>query len=88
MPEKKLCVLVGFLLGISFGSLGCVDCFPLNDFRMCPFAVASDFGRNFRKSCSVSPGHVERKLFFNCGDQCGCAWAPQRKVDKITQISF
>ena len=55
---------VGFLLGVSFGSLGCVDCFPLNDCQMCPFYVASDFGRNFRTSCLVSPGHVERKLFF------------------------
>ena len=31
---------------------------------MCPFAVASDFWRNFWKSCLVSPGHVESKLFF------------------------
>ena len=55
---------VGVLLGVSIGSMGCVDCFPLNDFRMCPFAVASDFGRSFRTSCSVSPGQLERKLFF------------------------
>ena len=51
---------VGILLGVSFGSLGCVDCFPLNDCRMCPFALASYFGRNFRTSCSVSPSHVRR----------------------------
>ena len=31
---------------------------------MCPFDVALDFGRNFRTSPLVSPGHVERKLFF------------------------
>ena len=30
---------------------------------MCPFAVASDFGRNFMTSCLVSPGHMERELF-------------------------
>ena len=28
------------------------------------FSVASDFLRNFWTSCLVSPGHVERKLFF------------------------
>ena len=27
--KKTLCVQVIFLLGVSFGSLGCVDCFPL-----------------------------------------------------------
>ena len=54
----------GLLLGVSLGYLGCVDCFPLKDFRMCPFSVASDFGRYFWKSCSVSPGHMERKLFL------------------------
>ena len=27
--KKTLCVRVGFLLGVSFGSLGCVYCFPL-----------------------------------------------------------
>ena len=54
----------GLLLGVSLGSLGCVDCFPFKDFRMCPFAVASDFGRYFWTSCSVSPGHVERKLLL------------------------
>ena len=54
----------GLLLGVSLGYLGCVDCFPLKDFRMCPFAVASDFGRYFCTSCLVSPGHVERKLFL------------------------
>ena len=31
---------------------------------MCYFSVASDFGRNFRTSSLVSPGHVERKLFL------------------------
>ena len=31
---------------------------------MCLFAVASDFGRNFRTSSSVSPGHMEKKLFL------------------------
>ena len=55
---------VGFLLGVSLGSLGCVDCLPLKDFQMCPFAVASDLGRYFWTSYSVSPGHVERKLFL------------------------
>ena len=47
---------VGFLLGVSFGYLGCVDCSP--------FVVASDFWRNFWTSYSVSPGHEERKLFL------------------------
>ena len=31
---------------------------------MCPFSVASDFGRNFRTISSVSPSHVKRKLFL------------------------
>ena len=31
---------------------------------MWTFTVASNFWRNFWTSCSVSPGHVERKLFF------------------------
>ena len=31
---------------------------------MCPFTVASDFWRNFWTSCLMSPGHVERNLFF------------------------
>ena len=52
------------LTGVSLGSLGRVDCFPLRDCLICPFAVASDFVRNFRMSCSVSPGHLEKKLFL------------------------
>ena len=28
----------------------------------CPFAVASDFGRNFRTASAVRPGHVAKKL--------------------------
>ena len=59
-----LLVTSGLLLGVSLGSLGCVECFPLKDFRMFPFAVASDFGRYFLTSCSVSPGHVESKLLL------------------------
>ena len=55
---------VGFLLGVPLGSLGYVDFFPLMDFQMCPFAVASDFGRYFWTSCLVSPGHVESKLLL------------------------
>ena len=31
---------------------------------MCPFAVASDFGRDFWTSCLVSRGHVKRKLLL------------------------
>ena len=31
---------------------------------MCPFAVASDFGKSFRKSSLVSPGNVERKFLL------------------------
>ena len=58
-----MCVRIGFLLGFPLGSLGRVDCFPLKDCLMCPFAVASDFGRNFRTSSSVSPGRVERNVF-------------------------
>ena len=27
--KKTLCMRVGFLLGVSLGSLGCVGCFPL-----------------------------------------------------------
>ena len=55
---------VVFSLVVSLGSLGFVVCFPLKDCRMCPFAIASDFGRDFRTSCLVSPGQVERELFL------------------------
>ena len=57
-------VWVGFLLGFPLGSLGYVGCLTLKDCRMCPFAFASDFGRYFGTSCSVSLVHVERKLFL------------------------
>ena len=54
----------GLLLGVSLGSLGCVYCFSLKDCRMCPFTFASDFGRYFSTSCSMSPGHVKRILLL------------------------
>ena len=74
---------VGFLLGVPLGSLGRVDFFPLKYFLMCPFAVASDFGRNFRTSSLVSPGHVERiflKIAVIIVDVHGLQHARWRKV--------
>ena len=55
---------IGLLLGVSLVSLGFIDCFPLKDCQMCPFSVASGFGRYFWTSCLVSPGHVESKLLL------------------------
>ena len=77
---------VGFLLGVSFGSLGCVDCFPLKDFQMCPFAVASDFLEEFLDKFFGESLPCGDEIVFYCGYQCGCAWAPQREVDKSAQI--
>ena len=44
--------------GVSDGGGSLVDRVFFLTWRMCPFAVAMDFGRYFRTSLAVRPGHV------------------------------
>ena len=54
---------------------------------MCPISIDSDF-EGFLDELFGESWPCGEEVVFYCGYHCGCAWAPQRDIEKTAHIGF
>jgi hypothetical protein len=86
--EAGVVMTVGALVVPMVGRTLDVDRKFLRLALRCPFAVARDFGRNFRTAPADSPGHLVKKLFFDGLDPSGNGGTETGLVEQIDEGSL